>query len=281
MFEFKITGVVQGVGFRPFVYNLAISLGVVGYVQNTGDGVKVLCDDKGFSDSIMKNLPALAKVNSLVVVDSDEEFSGGGFEIRESENVSSYSAIPADLNLCEDCKRELFYENDFRHKYFFISCTNCGPRFSIVKGMPYDRAKTSLDVFEMCDVCRGEYEDPKNRRYHAQTVACKSCGPRLDLYVDGKFFDGDAIEKVILSFLSFPARVYLWKTFYLFIIYNQNLLICLVKPLKSKKAVFGEFRFCFLCLKKSLFFRKPRHIPAQCLLFLVALLLFPLLFLAG
>ena len=196
MFEFIIKGVVQGVGFRPFVYCLACDLGVSGYIQNIGCGVRVLSDRENFIDEIKSKLPVLARIDSVEVLDSNGESCSEGFEIRDSEVSNSYSSIPADLNVCNDCLGELFDEDNFRAGYFFISCTNCGPRFSIVKDMPYDREKTSLAKFKMCEGCLSEYGDFRDRRYHAQTIACKNCGPRLDLYVDGVKFVGDVIEEV-------------------------------------------------------------------------------------
>ncbi len=197
MFEFVVKGIVQGVGFRPFIYNLASELNIRGYVQNTGTGVKIICDKKGFIEEIKNKLPPLARIDSIEVFNSKEEFCGKSFAIKQNEKGGSYSMIPADLNLCGDCIRELFDEEDRRYKYFFISCTNCGPRYSIIEGTPYDRNKTSLKDFELCDVCKREYKDPQNRRYYAQTIACPRCGPKLDLYIKGEKFKGNVIEKTV------------------------------------------------------------------------------------
>lgn len=201
MFEFKVSGIVQGVGFLLFIYNKSLEFSLLGYVQNIGDGVKIVCNDKEKMLEILDGIPVLARIDEVEIYDyfGDESFEN--FMIKDSEvlddNFSMYSPIPADLNLCDDCLKELFEKGNRREKYFFISCTNCGPRFSIVKSGPYDRNKTSLDVFDMCENCLVEYKNPSDRRYHAQTIACHDCGPKLELYCDGnKIEDVDIFLKI-------------------------------------------------------------------------------------
>ncbi|MCA9496292.1 MAG: carbamoyltransferase HypF [Nanoarchaeota archaeon] len=230
MFEFVVRGIVQGVGFRPYIYNKSNEYFLKGYVQNIGDGVRIVCDDKEKMLSILDNVPVLAIIEEVEIYDYDEiefgkgkienevfdnfvikesvsEIVGGGDEslgiLKGGNNIAkTYSPIPADLNLCDDCLRELFEKGNRREKYFFISCTNCGPRFSIVKSGPYDRSRTSLDEFEICDACRVEYENPKDRRYHAQTIACPNCGPELSLYNNGRLIICENIFLKVLQLIE-------------------------------------------------------------------------------
>lgn len=202
MREIHVKGIVQGVGFRPFVCSRARELGLVGYVQNVGGGVKIVTDNEDKILEVLKSLPELARVDSFDVMNylGNESFSD--FSIRYSEKVSSYSPIPADLNICKNCVEEMFDKSNFRYKYFFVSCTNCGPRFSIVNKTPYDRINTTLDKFEMCDNCFEEYSDINNRRFHAQTVACSKCGPKLSLYNNGKKIDCENPIKQVAKLLK-------------------------------------------------------------------------------
>jgi hydrogenase maturation protein HypF len=179
----RITGIVQGVGFRPYVYNLAIRCNVNGWVLNNASGVEIEIsgDDRnvaGFVEALPREIPPLAKIDSFIVTEIDaKEYSK--FEIRESEsNRGEFMPIAPDISICADCRRELFDKNDRRYLYPFINCTNCGPRFTIINDIPYDRPKTTMADFELCADCRREYEDPTNRRFHAQPVACPKCGPR-------------------------------------------------------------------------------------------------------
>jgi len=201
LYEIIVRGIVQGVGFRPYVYNNAKKERICGSVQNTGDGVRILCDNKELMLKILENPPSLAKIESIQVnkIDNVDNITNlSDFEILTSETKQTYSPIPADLNLCEDCLRELFDKKNPRYKYPFISCTNCGPRYSIIKSTPYDRDKTSFNVFKLCKLCLGEFEDPSNRRYHAQTIACAKCGPKLKLYKDLKKIKvNNPIKKIV------------------------------------------------------------------------------------
>jgi hydrogenase maturation protein HypF len=181
-----VTGVVQGVGFRPFVYGLATRLGLRGWVCNTSAGVDIVVQGKAelvssFAHSLSADAPPLARIDQVSAWDeADESFTK--FEIRESESVEgAFQPISPDVALCPDCERELLDPNDRRYLYSFINCTNCGPRYTIIKDLPYDRQATTMADFPLCDACRAEYEDPTNRRFHAQPVACPDCGPIVQL----------------------------------------------------------------------------------------------------
>ena len=184
----RITGVVQGVGFRPFVHALASRLELDGYVLNDGRGVLVEVEGDPvrldeFANSIRDDSPALARVRA---VESDRIAVRGepGFRIEESAGEAAGAAIPADVATCDQCLAELFDPEDRRHRYPFINCTQCGPRLTIVRRPPYDRRNTTMDRFEMCARCRAEYEDPSDRRYHAEPIACPECGPRLSMSIE-------------------------------------------------------------------------------------------------
>ncbi|MDE2133203.1 MAG: carbamoyltransferase HypF [Alphaproteobacteria bacterium] len=182
-----VRGAVQGVGFRPFVYRQAQKLGVSGWVENTAFGVRL--EAEGIPDAIATLLRMIREIPppnaSIVSIDVEELNWRGddGFVIRPSAADGARSAqILPDLATCEDCLRELFDPNDRRYLYPFINCTHCGPRYSIVEDVPYDRARTSMRHFPMCPACRAEYEDPLNRRFHAEPNACPGCGPRIALW---------------------------------------------------------------------------------------------------
>lgn len=179
-----ITGVVQGVGFRPFVYNLATSLNIKGWVKNTSAGVMIEADgDKDALESFLQKLrddaPPLSRID-----DFHASFGPGNgftqFDIIHSESVDgAFQPISPDVAICDDCLRELFDPNDRRYRYPFINCTNCGPRFTIIQDIPYDRPFTTMSGFKLCPDCEREYKDPTNRRFHAQPVACPVCGPKV------------------------------------------------------------------------------------------------------
>ncbi|HLF74064.1 MAG TPA: carbamoyltransferase HypF [Anaerolineales bacterium] len=182
----SVTGRVQGVGFRPFVYGLAIQLGLHGWVCNTSAGVEILVDGHNagierFIQSLSLEKPALAEIDALRVEEVPAE-PLSAFEIRESQSVEGvYQPISADIAICPDCERELFDPDDRRYLYPFISCTNCGPRFTIIRDIPYDRPNTTMAGFRMCDECLAEYNNPLNRRFHTQPIACPECGPFVEL----------------------------------------------------------------------------------------------------
>lgn len=186
----RITGVVQGVGFRPFVYRVAAANDVAGWVLNGEDGVHVVAegapdDVERFVDEVRSHPPGAAHVATFEA--ADVPVSGcTRFEIRESESANAPSVrISPDLAICDDCVRELFDPADRRFGYPYINCTNCGPRYSIVLGLPYDRARTVMRDWPMCAQCDREYHDPLDRRFHAQPTACPACGPNVVLVVPG------------------------------------------------------------------------------------------------
>ncbi|HEV2874234.1 MAG TPA: carbamoyltransferase HypF [Thermoleophilaceae bacterium] len=179
-------GTVQGVGFRPFVYRLAGELGLAGWVLNDERGVLLEVEgDQGSVERFLSRLPAEAPPLAAVESVTAEELAptgDRGFAIVASERGGEADApVAPDGATCEDCLRELFDPADRRHRYPFVNCTNCGPRFTIVRGVPYDRPLTTMAGFEMCEACRAEYEDPGDRRFHAQPNACPDCGPSLSV----------------------------------------------------------------------------------------------------
>jgi len=198
-----ITGVVQGVGFRPFVYGLAASLGLNGWVRNTSAGVDIEVDGEqekldAFLDALRNQAPPLSRMDELSVTFTPAN-GYRSFEIIHSEAVEgAFQPISPDVSICPDCLRELFEPSDRRYRYPFINCTNCGPRFTIIQDIPYDRPKTTMAPFPMCPDCESEYRDPANRRFHAQPVACPACGPQVWLETKGgmeKIQGEDAIQR--------------------------------------------------------------------------------------
>ncbi|MCL4247299.1 MAG: carbamoyltransferase HypF [Anaerolineae bacterium] len=179
-----VRGIVQGVGFRPFVYGLAQRYRLGGHVGNNGAGVFIEIEGDSdaltaFQTALVEQAPPLARIEA-VTVEPLEATGGMSFIIVESEAQAVVSAlIPPDLAICDDCLRELFDPSDRRYHYPFINCTNCGPRFSIIEQLPYDRAATTMASFAMCPDCAAEYHDPSNRRFHAQPNACPVCGPQV------------------------------------------------------------------------------------------------------
>ena len=182
-----LNGAVQGVGLRPYVYRLASSLGLKGWVANSGEGVIVEIEGLSdvisqFSNSLHAQLPPLARLDR---VQMEERTLCGypSFVIRESiQTQSSITLIPPDVATCSDCLKEIMDPADRRYRYPFTNCTHCGPRFSIIEALPYDRAKTTMHRFDMCGVCATEYSNPNNRRFHAQPIACHACGPQISLH---------------------------------------------------------------------------------------------------
>ncbi len=181
-----ITGQVQGVGFRPAVYRLATQLNLTGFVYNNTSGVTVELqgEETEIAEFIKQlngqNAPPLADIEScfaaeISIVEGEKEFA-----IKQSDaSGTPISRVTADIATCADCLRELFDKNDFRYRYPFINCTNCGPRYSIIRTIPYDRPNTTMSAFAMCGKCAGQYHDVANRRFHAQPVACPQCGPKI------------------------------------------------------------------------------------------------------
>lgn len=180
----EVKGIVQGVGFRPFVYNLAIKYKLLGWVNNNSNGV--IIDIEGnreniykFIDNLKNSPPPLAKIVSINISDM-KSLNYKSFVIKNSNsNLKATTYVSQDFSICSKCKREIFDVNNRRYKYPFTNCTNCGPRFSIIKELPYDRETTTMKKFLMCDKCRDEYIEPTNRRFHAQPNACPVCGPKV------------------------------------------------------------------------------------------------------
>ena len=184
-----VTGIVQGVGMRPFVYREAMAHGICGWVLNAGDGVHIeahACAEAvdGFVAALSEHAPAAARVERVDIADlepggwstADEQ----GFHIVASQDQTAHTTLVSpDIATCDDCLRELFDPADRRYHYPFINCTNCGPRFTIIRSLPYDRAATSMDRFPMCPECAAEYANPLDRRFHAQPDACFDCGPHI------------------------------------------------------------------------------------------------------
>jgi hydrogenase maturation protein HypF len=192
--EIKVTGIVQGVGFRPFVYKLATSLGINGWVINTTAGVTIRVEGSResidrFVDTLKNNPPELASIDRFDVKNVEREGFGSFFIHESCDATDTNISIPPDIGTCPDCLREFFDKHDRRNGYEFTNCVNCGPRFSITKAAPYDRANTSMGRFVMCEKCESEYTDPANRRFHAEPNACPACGPRLEIrHADGQPF---------------------------------------------------------------------------------------------
>lgn len=184
-----VTGIVQGVGMRPFVYREAMAHGICGWVLNAGDGVHIEAHAPAdaldaFVAALSEHAPAAARVEYVEVVDLAahgwDTANEQGFRIVASQDQTAHTTLVSpDIATCDDCLRELFDPADRRYHYPFINCTNCGPRFTIIRSLPYDRAATSMDCFPMCPKCAAEYADPLDRRFHAQPDACFDCGPHI------------------------------------------------------------------------------------------------------
>ncbi len=189
--RFRVVGVVQGVGFRPFVYVTATSLGLTGEVSNDSNGVVVEAEGVSsavdeLSTALQRDAPVLAQVERVITCDLPVQ-GGTGFTIADTRHVTGGRTLAGpDVATCTDCRRELADPTDRRHRHPFVSCTNCGPRFTIMTGLPYDRPATTMAGFGMCAECAREYADPGDRRFHAQPIACHACGPQLELVHPGQ-----------------------------------------------------------------------------------------------
>ena len=197
----SIHGIVQGVGFRPFIHRLVSQYGLCGFIKNTSSGVELELEGEReelerFAGELPEKAPKLAVIESMEITYTDELAGYRDFRILKSKTEEFRNTlISPDICICDDCLRELWDRNDRRYRYPFINCTNCGPRFTIIKDLPYDRAKTSMSSFPMCPDCDREYHDIENRRYHAQPDCCPECGPSVFfLDADGREQTGDAIE---------------------------------------------------------------------------------------
>lgn len=202
-----VQGVVQGVGFRPYVYALARDLGLKGFVTNTSHGVFIDIEGKRI-DEFLKRLPNEAPVLASIkdiTIQHQPLFGYTDFTIRKSiDDASAFTLVSPDVSICNDCLREMFDPADRRYLYPFINCTNCGPRYSITRSIPYDRPNTTMAEFTMCPSCRREYEDPHDRRFHAQPNACPACGPMVEFKIQGSKFNvkGDGSIKAAIDLLK-------------------------------------------------------------------------------
>ncbi|MGC8872406.1 MAG: carbamoyltransferase HypF [Caldimicrobium sp.] len=185
--QIKVVGVVQGVGFRPFVYRLAETLSLTGWVFNSSEGVKIYLEGSEenllfFLEKLKKEAPPLSQIYHLEI--QEVPYEGlEDFKILKSEEKGKIELdILPDLGICKDCLLELFQRENRRYRYPFITCVNCGPRFSILEKIPYERENTTMKFFKLCPSCKEEYENPLNRRFHAEPIACPVCGPYLELY---------------------------------------------------------------------------------------------------
>jgi len=196
--EIKVSGIVQGVGFRPFVYRIAVENRLSGYVRNRGDAVVEIVVEgkkdnvKRFLNDLKEKKPLLARIYRVTANYAEDKKEFEKFTILHSSEDAEHSGsvIPPDVSICDECLSELRNPKNERYNYFFVTCTDCGPRYTIIQGLPYDRPNTTMQDFPMCDFCLREYGDPSNRRFHAQTVACSKCGPRVYLTSN----DGQQVE---------------------------------------------------------------------------------------
>ncbi|MBF0546621.1 MAG: carbamoyltransferase HypF [Candidatus Riflebacteria bacterium] len=184
----QISGIVQGVGFRPAVYRFALERGISGWIQNNGNGVSILASGNSeqiasFEKDILTGIPFPAKIDEIKKsrIFPHEKYSGFQIIASELSNSQTNAIIPPDLATCKDCLQDIFDPDNRRYLYPFTNCTNCGPRFSIIESIPYDRHRTTMKSFTMCPECNSEYSNPANRRFHAQPNACPECGPIVRL----------------------------------------------------------------------------------------------------
>lgn len=208
MYELKkarilVQGIVQGVGFRPTVYRIAHGLNINGYVRNLGNIVEIVIEGQkkeinNFITNLKENKPPISEINSIEIewLDHHGSIEFQDFKILESsENFSGSSVIPPDIATCDNCLEEVFKSSDRRHNYPFVACTDCGPRFTVINSIPYDRVRTSMNDFPLCTDCTIEYTDPEDRRYHAEATCCPVCGPEVFLYGEKKIETENPVKK--------------------------------------------------------------------------------------
>ncbi|TNF12896.1 MAG: carbamoyltransferase HypF [Rhodobacteraceae bacterium] len=197
-YEIRVRGQVQGVGFRPFIWRLAQERGLSGHVLNDPEGVliRVAGALDGLAEAISAEAPPLARVDAVEVSGFVFAAPPEGFAIVASQGAGAETRVTPDAATCPECLAEIRGDGRRRH-YAFTNCTHCGPRFTILRALPYDRAQTTMAPFEMCDACRAEYEDPADRRFHAQPIACPDCGPRVWLEVEGAERPAEAVGAVL------------------------------------------------------------------------------------
>ncbi|BDG01379.1 carbamoyltransferase HypF [Anaeromyxobacter oryzae] len=203
----RVRGAVQGVGFRPTVFRLARDAGLAGLVRNDDDGVWIEVEGapealEAFPGLLRARAPPLCRIDAVEVAPL-APLGEAGFRVAASATgLAARAAIPSDAATCDECLRELGDPGDRRHRYPFVNCTDCGPRYTIVRDVPYDRARTTMDRFALCPACRAEYEDPGSRRFHAEPNACPACGPRLELRAPGRpAATGDAAVSAAVAVL--------------------------------------------------------------------------------
>jgi len=202
--QITVKGVVQGVGFRPYVYSLATRLRLAGYVVNTADGVLIDVEGDAVPDFI-RRLPAESPPLSNIVDIAITQLPPQGyreFSIQASRELAGngpFTLVSPDVSVCDDCYHEMMDPADRRYRYPFINCTNCGPRYSIIRSVPYDRPNTTMAAFTLCSACSGEYHDPLNRRFHAQPNACPECGPKCEFSVQNSRFSIDESDPIIAA----------------------------------------------------------------------------------
>ena len=182
----SVRGVVQGVGFRPFVYSLAQRHALTGWVRNTSAGVEVLAegapaDVDAFVEALPREAPPRSHIAAFERSGAEPEGAMAFRILGSAVDPDAYQLVSPDIATCDDCRAELFDPRDRRYQYPFTNCTNCGPRFTIIEDLPYDRERTTMRRFPLCPACRAEYEDPTDRRFHAEPNACPVCGPRVRL----------------------------------------------------------------------------------------------------
>ncbi len=200
--QIRVTGIVQGVGFRPFVWRLAQQLGLTGWVRNDAQGVEILAQggQSALSEMLVRlrtDAPPLARVDSVQAQDLVAE-PFAAFSIIASQSGQAATAIGPDVAVCDECLAELFDPSSRRHRHAFITCTHCGPRFTVTRALPYDRPQTSMAAFPLCPACSSEYTAPADRRFHAETTCCPQCGPRLNLSdAQGQTLTGDPITQTL------------------------------------------------------------------------------------
>jgi len=198
----EVEGIVQGVGFRPFVYRLALRFRLSGWVRNTGQGVQIEAEGEAeeleaFGRAVQEEAPPLAVISALRI-EPIPLVGDSGFQILDSAKGAKGGEVSPDCEVCDDCLAELFDPKNRRYLYPFINCTNCGPRYSIITGIPYDRPATTMAPFPLCEQCLAEYHDPLDRRFHAQPNACPVCGPRLSLLdAAGAPLAGDPLSEAV------------------------------------------------------------------------------------
>lgn len=191
MEKILVEGIVQGVGFRPYVYRLANEMNIKGYVKNLGNIVEIVIDSnfEKFKERLVNELPPIANINSIKTVNiSDKDFDNFRI-IKSSDSTIGNSTIPPDVAICNECLNEIRDCTNRRYKYPFNACTECGPRFTVINNAPYDRINTSMNEFPLCDDCLDEYRDPEDRRYHGEAICCDNCGPKMSIYARSEKMD--------------------------------------------------------------------------------------------